>query len=100
MATWASEPPDAPPSESRVGGSSAANASASLAVALSRASDQRQGYGRLERFGAISFWGSGLSLLVGAASSGALLALALLPLLGFGYVVFCLVAMTGDRNVE
>jgi len=54
----------------------------------------------LARLGAVAFWGSGISLLIGAASSGGFLALAFVPLLGFGYLVFCLIALTCDRNVE
>lgn len=41
-------------------------------------------------------WGSGLSLLVAAAAVPGLLALLLLPLAGFGYFVFCLIAVRGS----
>jgi hypothetical protein len=56
--------------------------------------------GLLSRLVAISFWGAGLSLVVGAASSGGFLALALFPIVGFGYLVFCMIALTDDRKVE
>ena len=56
--------------------------------------------GLLSRLVAIGFWGAGLSLIVGAASSGGFLALALFPIVGFGYVVFCMVALADDRTVE
>jgi hypothetical protein len=54
----------------------------------------------LGKFVAVGFWATFVSLIVGAATSGALLAFALIPIIGMGYFVFCLIALTGDRNVE
>jgi hypothetical protein len=99
MAAWTSNRNDKPGIERFVAGARAANATGSPAVAA-RANDQVKSGGLRARIAAIAFWGAGLSLLVGAATSGGLLALALVPLLGFGYVVFSLIAMTADRNVE
>jgi hypothetical protein len=52
------------------------------------------------RLVSIAFWGTLASLILGAAASAGFVVLFLLPLLGFGYLVFCLVAATGDRNVD
>jgi hypothetical protein len=50
------------------------------------------------RFVSIAFWGTLVSLMLGAAASAGFLVLFLLPLLGLGYLVFCLVAAAGDRD--
>jgi hypothetical protein len=51
------------------------------------------------RLVSIAFWGTLASLLLGAAASAGFVVLFLLPLLGLGYLVFCLVAATADRDV-
>jgi hypothetical protein len=62
--------------------------------------EHRRGRGALAALGASAFWASGIALLVGACASAALLALALVPVLAFGYLVFSLIALTGDRDVD
>ena len=49
---------------------------------------------------AIGFCGTFLSMIVAAAAVVGFAVLFLLPLLGLGYLVFCFIALTGDRNVE
>ncbi|HEV3404810.1 MAG TPA: hypothetical protein VG073_10995 [Gaiellaceae bacterium] len=53
----------------------------------------------LAKLGAVGFWGTLVSLIVGAAASAGLALLFLLPLLGLAYLLFCLIALTADRNV-
>ena len=103
MASWASEPrQDRSTSlEAEVGGLDRADAPPAVpaAGAESRRKPRRR-RGFLARVAAIGFWAPGISLLVGACASAGFLALTFIPLIGFGYVVFCLVAITGDRSVE
>ena len=49
---------------------------------------------------AIGFWATFLSMMVAAAAAVGFALLFMLPLLGLGYLLFCFIALTGDRNVE
>lgn len=49
---------------------------------------------------AIGFWGTLVSLIVSAAAAVGFVLLFLLPLLGLGYLLFCFIALTGDRSVQ
>ena len=73
---------------------------ASVPAAAAPKSRQREldGVGFFAKFVAIGFWGTVAAVFVGAAVTG--VALFLLPLLGLGYLVFCLIALTGERNAE
>lgn len=48
----------------------------------------------------IGFWGTLASLIIGAAAFAGFMVLFMLPLLSLGYLVFCLIAATGNREVE
>ena len=48
---------------------------------------------------AIGFWGTLITLVVSAAVAPGFAILALLPLLGLPYLVFCFIALTGDTTV-
>ena len=54
----------------------------------------------LAKLAATCFWGTLVSLVAAAAASVAVALLFLLPLLALGYLVFCLIALTGDRSVQ
>lgn len=73
---------------------------ASAAAAPRAHRRERGGGGFLAKFVAIGFWGAFASMIVGAVASAGLLLLFAVPLLGLGYLVFCWIALTGDRNVE
>lgn len=62
--------------------------------------DRRNGVGRLATFVAVGFWGTLITLIISAATAPGFALLALLPLLGLPYLLFCFIALTGDRNVE
>jgi hypothetical protein len=47
---------------------------------------------------AVGFWGAGLSVTVAALAVPGLIVLLLLPLAGFWYLVFCVIAVAGDRR--
>jgi hypothetical protein len=59
-----------------------------------------EGVGLFAKLVSIGFWVSLASLIVRAVATGGGLVHLMLPLLGLGYLVFCLIAWTGDRNVE
>jgi urea transporter len=65
-----------------------------------RATGPRGGFGFVARAVAVGFWGTLITLIVSAAVAPGFAILALLPLLGMPYLLFCFVALTGDRNVE
>jgi hypothetical protein len=46
---------------------------------------------------AIAFWGTLATLVVSACVAPGFMVLALLPLLGMPYLVFCFIALGGDR---
>jgi hypothetical protein len=54
----------------------------------------------MPRLLAIGFWGSLAALVVSAAAVPGFAVLALLPLLGLPYLLFCVIALGGDREVE
>lgn len=60
----------------------------------------RDGFGLVAKAVAVGFWGTLITLIVSAAVAPGFAILALLPLLGMPYLLFCFVALTGDRNVE
>jgi hypothetical protein len=84
----------------------ALRSAASTAATLARASardervSRREPGRRLAMTVAIGFWGTFLSMIVAAAAVVGFALLFLLPLLGLGYLLFCVIALTGDRNVE
>jgi hypothetical protein len=61
---------------------------------------EREGIGWFAKLVAIGFWGTLATLIVSAAVVPGFIVLALLPLAGLPYLVFCFIALTGDRNVE
>ena len=46
---------------------------------------------------AIGFWGALATLIVSACAAPGFMVLALLPLLGLPYLLFCFIALSGDR---
>ena len=81
-------------------------AAAPTATTLARASarskkvSQREPGRRFALIVAIGFWGTFLSMIVAAAAAVGFALLFLLPLLRLSYLLFCFVALTGDRKVE
>jgi hypothetical protein len=59
-----------------------------------------RGFGLLAKLVAIGLWGTLAALILSAATVPGFVVLGLLPLAGFPYLVFCLIAWTGDRDVE
>jgi hypothetical protein len=59
----------------------------------------RGGVGLFAKLVAIGFWGTLITLIVSAAVAPGFAVFALLPLLGLPYLLFCFIALTGDRNV-
>lgn len=51
-------------------------------------------------FLAIGFWATLIILIVSAATVPGFIVFALLPLAGMPYLLFCWIALTGDRDVE
>jgi hypothetical protein len=58
------------------------------------------GFGLFSKGLAIGFWGMLVTLIVGAVTAPGFAVFALLPLAGMPYLLFCLIAWNGDRNVE
>ena len=81
---------------------SAAPTAATLARASARDErvSRREPGRRLAMTVAIGFWGTFLSMIVATAAVVGFALLFLLPLLGLGYLLFCFIAFTGDRNIE
>ena len=81
---------------------SAAPTAATLARASARSKkvSQREPGRRFASIVAIGFSGTLLSMIVAAAAAVGFALLFMLPLLGLGYLLFCFIALTGDRNVE
>jgi hypothetical protein len=79
---------------------SAAAATLARASARDERVSRREPGRRLAMTVAIGFWGTFLSMIVAAAAVVGFALLFLLPLLGLGYLLFCVIALTGDRNVE
>jgi hypothetical protein len=48
----------------------------------------------------VGFWATLVTLIVSACTAPGFAVLAMLPLAGMPYLVFCWIALTGDRNVE
>jgi hypothetical protein len=61
---------------------------------------QRSGIGLFAKIVAVGFWATLVTLVVSAAVAPGFMVLALLPLLGLPYLLFCFIALTSDRNVE
>jgi hypothetical protein len=61
---------------------------------------RREGVGWFAKLVAIGFWGTLATLIVSAAVAPGFAVFALLPLAGLPYLLFCFIALTGDRNVE
>jgi hypothetical protein len=61
---------------------------------------QREPGRRFAMIVAIGFWETFLSMIVAAAAAVGFVLLFLLPLLGLGYLLFCFIALAGDRTVE
>ena len=60
----------------------------------------RGGVGRFAKLVAVGVWGTLVTLIVSAAAVPGFAVLALLPLLGLPYLLFCFIALAGDQNVE
>ena len=58
----------------------------------------RESRGLLTKAVSLAFWGAGLSMLLAAAVVPGLIVLPLVPLGGFGYLTFCLIALGGDSR--
>jgi hypothetical protein len=56
------------------------------------------GVGRVAKLVATGFWGTLVSLVIGACAVPGFAVIALLPLLGLPYLLFCFIAVSGDRN--
>jgi hypothetical protein len=61
---------------------------------------EKAGSGPFIKLLAVGFWATLAALIVSAAVAPGFAVLALLPLAGMPYLVFCWIAWTGDRNVE
>jgi hypothetical protein len=69
------------------------------ALAVSDTRRERDGFGFFAKLVAIGFWGTLITLIVSAATAPGFIVFAMLPLLGLPYLLFCFIALTGDRNV-
>jgi hypothetical protein len=62
--------------------------------------ERKQRGGALGTLIGIGFWATLITLVVSAAVAPGFAVLALLPLAGVPYFLFCWIALTSDRNVE
>lgn len=69
-------------------------------VAARGSAAEKRGIGLVATIVGVTFWGSLVALIVGAAAVPGFALLFLLPLLGLPYLLFCFIALNGDRNVE
>jgi hypothetical protein len=74
--------------------------SGSVPKAATVAPPRRQKGGFLGWLIGVGFWATLIILIVSAATAPGFMVLALLPLAGIPYLLFCWIALTGDRNVE
>lgn len=74
-------------------------AAIAVAVTAPRRARRREGVGWFAKLAAIGFWGTLATLIVSAAVAPGFAVFALLPLAGLPYLVFCFIALSGDRNV-
>lgn len=61
---------------------------------------RRRGGGFLGWLIGAGFWMTLISLTISAAAAPGFIIFALLPIAGLPYLLFCWIAVTGDRNVE
>ena len=79
---------------------------AAIAPPLARTAARHEPVSRREparRFAkilAIGLWGTFLSMIIAAAAVVGFAVSFLLPLLGLSYLLFCLIALNGDRDIE
>jgi hypothetical protein len=64
------------------------------------AAREKAGSGLIIKLLAVGFWATLAALIVSAAVAPGFAVLALLPLAGMPYLVFCWIAWAGDRTVE
>lgn len=62
--------------------------------------ERKQRRGVLGTLIGVGFWATLITLIVSAAVAPGFAVLALLPLAGAPYLLFCWIALTSDRNVE